>query len=302
MHTLAMAKRPSKTKQTRPPSRLHSELAAKILRALREQQVGSGHHLVEAELSAQFAVSRTPIRGALQILAERGIIEPRATRGYVVRRSIRNGADLKLDNASDESEQALFISIARDRLGGVLPAECTQQELVRRYDVPVALVVKVLRQMADLGVVERKSGHGWSFLPSIDSKAASDESYDLRLMIEPAALLLPTFKLDPAWAAATRERHEYFLNTSWRPTMVVQFVDANADFHEGLARASQNRHVLHVIQQQNRLRRFLNYRFTHSVEQVRRSVSQHLEILTALEKGENKIAAVMMARHLEHAR
>jgi DNA-binding GntR family transcriptional regulator len=83
--------------------------------------------------------------------------------------------------------------------------------------------------------------------------------------------------------------------------MVVRFYEVNADFHEGLARASQNRYLWHTIQEQNSLRRFLNYSWPSEFERVRESITEHLEILTALEQGKNKVASGLMTRHLENA-
>ena len=53
-------------------SRLQAELARRILRLLKEQGAQPGHHLVELDLCRSFGVSRTPVRGALKLLAADG--------------------------------------------------------------------------------------------------------------------------------------------------------------------------------------------------------------------------------------
>lgn len=73
---------------TRLPSRLQKELASRILRLLKEQGAGPGYHLVEQELCRQFGVSRTPIRGALKLLAARGILQTRTHRGFILRATV----------------------------------------------------------------------------------------------------------------------------------------------------------------------------------------------------------------------
>lgn len=284
------------------PSRLQTELAARILDHLKQRGYGVGHHLVELELCRTFSVSRTPVRGALKLLADRGVLEARPHRGFVVRQS-PEAITLETDVAGpDEEELQLFQAIARDRMEGTLPDQCSQLELVRRYAVRVGLVIRVLRQMAELGLVERKPGNGWLFAPAIDSAAAQEESYQLRLVIEPAILLQPAFRLDRAWAQASRRRHEAFLKKSWRDTLAIEFFDVNADFHAGLATASGNRYMLHIIQQQNRLRSFLNYNWRFGADRVRQSVAEHLAILSALEADDRELAALLMRRHLESAR
>jgi len=59
-------------------SRLQAELARRILRYLKDENAQPGHHLVELDLCGIFDVSRTPVRGALQLLAAEGILVSRA--------------------------------------------------------------------------------------------------------------------------------------------------------------------------------------------------------------------------------
>ncbi|MBL8642771.1 MAG: GntR family transcriptional regulator [Rhodospirillaceae bacterium] len=280
------------------PSRLQSELAARILRLLKEQGSGPGYHLVELDLCEHFGVSRTPIRGALKILAAQGAVEARANRGFVLREPITAAPTSAPVNLQDEEDKRLFIAIAKARNTGDLPAECTQQEIVRLFDVKLSTVVRVLRQLAELGLVERKAGNGWSFNSSIDSEAAQAESYAFRNVIEPAALLQPTFKLDRAWLRESRARHLAFQRKRWRPVMAVEFYEMNSDFHEQLARCSGNRYFLSVVQQQNQLRSFLNFHWIHGVGRVLASIEEHVAIMDALETGDNEYAAALMRSHL----
>jgi DNA-binding GntR family transcriptional regulator len=185
---------------------------------------------------------------------------------------------------------------------GELPIRCSQRELVRRYDVQPAVVVKVLRDLAKFGVVQRQPGHGWSFLPTIDTPAAHDESYRLRIIVEPAAMLEPEFKLDPAWIEEMRKRHERFLNASWKEAMSIDYFHMNADFHVGLALASGNRYIASMVEQHNELRRFLNYNWTYGADRVKVSAHEHLEMLQVLERGDYELASLLMRRHLDEAR
>lgn len=280
------------------PSRLQEELAGHILRQLKEQGAGPGYHLVEVELCQKFGVSRTPIRGALKLLAQHGVVAPRANRGYVLVKPVTKISVPEPQAAQDEEEKRLFIAIAQARNTGQLADQCAQQELVRLFDAKLPTVVKVMRQLAELGVAERKPGNGWSFGASIDSARAQSESYAFRRAVEPASMLQPTFKLDRDWAAASRERHMAFLRKPWRDTDAVDFYEVNAEFHEQIARCSGNRYILSAVQRQIQLRRFLNYHWDYGVERVRESIDEHLEILSALEHGWNDKASALMLHHL----
>jgi DNA-binding GntR family transcriptional regulator len=78
----------------------------------------------------------------------------------------------------------------------------------------------------------------------------------------------------------------------------VALFDLNAAFHEGLAAASGNRFFHTAIQQQNRLRRFVNIHWTYGAERVQVNCREHLEILARAEAGDREIAAALMRKHL----
>ena len=287
-----------KSRSAHAPSRLQAELAGRILRWLKDQGVGPGYHLVELELCQNFGVSRTPVRGALKFLAGEGVVEARANRGFVLVKPITEVPDSDPQRHQDEEDRRLFVAIAEARNTGKLPAECAQQELVRMFDAKLATVLRVLRHLADLGLVERKRGNGWSFVPSIDSTAAQDESYAFRRIIEPAVLLQPTFKLDKEALQAIKEQHLAFKRKPWRDVLAVEFYEMNSAFHELLARCSGNRYLLSAMQRQNQLRSFLNYHWVYGVDQVQQSIDQHLAIIAALEQGDRDMAARLMQQHL----
>jgi DNA-binding GntR family transcriptional regulator len=284
------------------PSRLQAELAGRILRLLQKQGAGPGHHLVELELCQEFGVSRTPIRGALKILAKQGAVEARANRGFVLLEPVTDAPDTEAINPNDDEDNQLFVAIARARNTGALPTDCTQQEIVRLFDVKLSTVVRVLRRLAELGLVERKAGNGWSFAPSIDSATAQADSYAFRRLIEPAAILQSTFKLDLDWLRTSRARHEAFRRKKWRNVLAVEFYEMNSDFHEQLARCSGNRYMLGAVQRQIQLRRFLNYHWLHGIDRVHASIDEHLEIMAALEAGNNELAADLMLEHIGSSR
>ena len=284
------------------PSRLQSDLAARILRMLKEQGAGPGHHLVELDLCREFDVSRTPIRGALKLLAEQGAVEARLNRGYVLKAAVKQAPTIEFVDPEEEEDQRLFIEIAKARNSGILPEQCSQQEIVRLFKAKLPRVLRVLRQLADLGMIERKPGHGWSFTLPINSGRARMDSYAFRSIIEPAALIEPTFELDQLWLERSRKRHLEFRKRRWRDTMAVELFEINADFHEGLARCSRNQYLLDAVQRQNRLRSFLNIQWVNGPDRVIDSIDEHLEIMDAIAAGRNRRAHDLMKLHLDSAR
>ncbi|HEY4030619.1 MAG TPA: GntR family transcriptional regulator [Caulobacteraceae bacterium] len=281
-----------------PPSRLHIELAARILRLMKDQGAGRGHHLVEHELCSTFGVSRTPIRGALRLLEKQGCVEARTNRGYILLEPVTAAPVAEPANPQDEADQHLLISIAAARNAGSLPNDCSVQQICRMFDAKPQTVNRVLRKLADLGLAERKTGNGWTFLPLINSLNAQNESYKFRRAVEPALFLQDTFQLDRAWAKETRRRHTEFRRRPWSDFRAVEFYDMNSDFHEQLARCSGNRYLLDAVRRQIQLRSFLNYQWDYGRARVLASIDEHMQILGALESGNSQLAADHMIAHL----
>src|SRR3569623_2564899 len=225
-------------------SRLQADLASRILRMLKEQGAGPGHHLVELALCRHFDVSRTPVRGALKLLAEQGAVEARANRGYVLRGPVAQAPDLEVVYPEDEEAHRLFIAIAEARNQGRMPDQCSQLEVARLFDAKLPTVLRVLRQLGELGLVERKPGNGWSFTLPINSARARADSYSFRSLIEPAGLVEPTFELDRDWMARSRAPHLAFRKRTWRAPLAVELFALTAAFPAPLARSSGNRYQL----------------------------------------------------------
>jgi len=280
----------------RPPaSRLQAELARKILRLLKDQDVEPGHHLVELDLCAAFGVSRTPVRGALKLLAAEGIVASRGGRGFVLAKMPVLAEDQE-STGEDEEDQRLFEALAAARSSGALADQFTQQEVVRRFGAKLATVMRVLRHLGELGLVERKPGNGWAFVP--DPARILNESYAFRRALEPQMLLQPGFRLDRGWAERARAQHTKLRKKPWRAGDGAGFHAVNAEFHEQLARCSGNRAMLKAVQRQAQLRDFLIGQWDYPMEQVHSAIDDHLEILAALEAGYADKAAALMLHHL----
>jgi DNA-binding GntR family transcriptional regulator len=278
------------------PSPLQVELAERIARLIHEDEVEPGSRLNEKRLAEQLGVSRTPVRAALEHLAAGGFVQRQQNRGV----ELLKRPPLPDSEPDAASGDELLTRIAADRHGQRLADTVSEQELMQAYGLPRAAIKEALTRLADLGVVERKLGHGWKFVERADAQVRH-ESYRFRLVMEPASLLEPDFAIDPAWAAQSRERHEAFLTRRWTKASSVAFFEMNADFHEGLARGSNNRFFFEALRRLNRLRRLSNYDWRHGRDRVTVSVIEHMKILDFIEAGEMGQAALLMRQHLELA-
>ncbi|KJC40184.1 GntR family transcriptional regulator [Bradyrhizobium sp. LTSP849] len=283
------------------PSRLQNELRAGILAVIRADLLEPGARLGEVALAERLQVSRTPVRAALVHLARRGLVRPGKRGGYFVAEAALAARKTTPRQPGPTDADRLFLAIARDRRAGKLLEEVSEGDLIRRYDVTRATVQQVLVRLSEVTAVQRKPGHGWRFLPTISDPKARAESYRLRRIIEPAALLEPGYRLAPGWIEDMRERHQDMLATPWSETTSIALYEMNAQFHEGLVAGAHNRYLLVAIQQQNRLRRFSNYDWTHGHERVVVSCREHLQILDRLETEDRESAAALMRQHLDAA-
>src|SRR6185503_15635590 len=100
------------------PSRLHADLAHRILVRLAAENAAPGHHLVELELCATFGVSRTPVRGALKLLEQQGVVKAREGRGYILTKLPPQTAETESEAGEDSR---LFHTLAEARSLGALP-------------------------------------------------------------------------------------------------------------------------------------------------------------------------------------
>jgi DNA-binding GntR family transcriptional regulator len=278
-------------------SGLQARLAGRILIHARERGFGPGAWLSENALAQTFGVSRTPVRGALAVLSNRGLLNVVPRRGYVLKRAVRE-QDLEpyADFASEDDK--LVQRMAADRFTGTLPDNVSETDLMRRYGVARGALARVLNGMVQDNVIERRSGNGWRFLPAANSTQLREDSYRFRLLIEPACVLEPSFRLDKARAQRLRQTHVALLAEGLEKLSSIQYFELNAEFHEFVAACSRNRFLEHAVIHQNRLRRFFGYIAVLRPEQMRVSCSEHVAILDRLMAGEREHAATLLWRHL----
>ena len=281
-------------------SSLHVLLAHRLLDHIRMERLPAGHHLTEQSLERVLGTSRSPIRGALAHLAERGVVVARPPRRGLF--LARDAAALDVPEGDEATEERGYLGLVRDRLAGHLPAVLTEQAGMQRYGLTRERVRRVLGRATQEGWIEPRAGKGWSFLPMIDGPATCAESYALRTALEPAALLMPGFRADPAVLLRLRRHQQALAEGTYRTAGRVELFQANSTFHEALAGLSGNRFVVQVIARQNQLRRLLEYRVAADDRaRVGRQCAEHLAILSLIERGEREEAARLLGQHLRAA-
>lgn len=285
----------------RTPLQRRFKLANQILDVVREARFEPGHHLREQALADLLQVSRTPVRAALQLLAERGVLEARRNQGFFLAASPAtiHRLEMEIPRTTDED---LYMLVVKDRLSDRLGATFIQSDLARRYDVDRPTLQRTLDRLLDDGLIQHNAGRGWTFMPTLDTNVGLRSSYEFRKLIEPAALRAPGFNIDSAAVERVRLQHLYLVgHPDIRSADRRQLFEADAQFHEMLAEFSGNPFFLQALQQQNRMRRLLEFGGYSKRVRVKDWVREHLAILDAVVARDREKAAQLMEVHLRNA-
>lgn len=280
-------------------SPLQVDLARRIGQQIVNGELQPGQHLSENALADTFQVSRTPVRKALQLIAEHGLADFRAREGVFVTQTPPAAVPSFGETITGDELRRRLLD---DYTHGRLPAAWTEKDVLERYGASRAVLTKALVRLASDGLIEKRKGHGWRFLPAFNTPDTMAESYRFRLILECAAIREPGFKVDAAQLARVRDAHQRLVDRRGNPPDATELFALNAEFHEMIARFSGNRFIVQAMQQQNQMRRLDEYvaHFKGPWHVV--SCTEHLQIIDALEKGDFEWAAALMQRHLTQAR
>ncbi len=273
------------------------ELARRILELLRRDQAAVGDRLRESQLASRMGVSRSPVRNALALLADLGVVVHQPHHGYRLLADITEPT-LEMINLPPTPEERLYRIIASERFANLIPEQVSVSDMVRRYDSDRATINRVLARMTEEGLVERAPGRGWIFGPALNDAGAYAESYRFRVVLEPAALLEQNFRVDEPRFREIRARHAELIAGGVRSEPINAIFETDAAFHETLADCSHNRFIAQAIRQQTRLRRLSEYENYSDRGRLEQSCHEHLAILDAVEVGNRTRAAELMRRHI----
>lgn len=281
---------------------MSEQLASSIERWIADEQLVEGTTLPERAVAERFRVSRTPVREALQLLAQQGTITARPEGGYAVKARIELPPLSALTSLPPaDPDEAVYLQIAEDRLSGELPERTTENDLMRRYGLTRARLVAVLRRITSEGWMERLPGNGWQFLPTLSSGAAYDQGYRLRILLEPAALLESAWQLDEAALRKCRAEQQALVDGAYEWASPAQLFDANTRLHELIISFAGNVFISDALKRVNRLRRLMDYRKNVDRPGTQRRCKEHLTLIDLLLTGQREAAADFMRLHLRDA-
>ncbi len=193
------------------------------VRNLLEQKIAAGEVpagalLKEAAVATHLGTSRAPVRRALAMLAERGLIRPADGQGYVVgdararRLTSRELHDILAPSTEDINRSATWERIfarVSDEIAALLPFgtyRIQEAELGNYHDVSRTVAREVLWRLMDVRLIEKDRKSHWI----VGQMTARDvrDSFEMRRLLEPQALANVAPSLDRGWLDALAARIE----------------------------------------------------------------------------------------------
>jgi len=276
----------------------HVELAQKILDYASERGMAPGERLAEQALASHCNVSRTPVRKALQVLAERDLVSADADGGYVL--SIDPMTVARLDDADEkDGDPEVYSAILRDLAAGRIGEAQTVVALQRRYDVSRQAVQNALQKLSEDNLAERGAGQQWLLKQFALGADAVAKSYEFRLATEPLALTLPDFRRDLPALTSLRQSMLILRSMSEADFDRRLFERTDFDFHMLVARGCGNPFMAEALVSHHRRRRSNTAAAHVNTYRLMQSNLEHIQILEQIERGLMELAADLMRVHIQ---
>lgn len=283
------------------PASLHiPTLAHRIAEYIRAEQLPPGTRLSGRKLATQFRVSRSPIERALQLLEQHQVVAASDHPGGYAIGSAACAASLEALGAEPDSEdERLYLRLADDHTTGRLPERASENELIRRYGVSRATIVRVLLRAATEGWTERLPGRGWTFIPLLTSELTYEQICRYRIVVEPAAMLEPTFVLNRRAIEVCHAEQVALFESEGSDLSPVAVFESGSRFHQAVLDCSQNPFFINGLAQVNKVRRLVEYRKTLASRNWLERCREHARIAELLLDGAREEASALMRKHLE---
>lgn len=278
-------------------SALTERLSQKIVGLIDTGNIAPGAHLSVPKLAETFDVSRSPVREALVYLEQKGVLQQKLNRGFFVKEDY---APQQHDEATptDGSDLPEYYQLAEDWLQDNIDAEVTELYLMKRYSLTKSQLSTLLARGISEGWVERKQGYGWRFLPVAKTKAALEHIFSFRMVIEPMAILEPTFNAPQEKIDEIRRELEMLLDNGIERLSPKQLQLAGYRFHETVIAFSNNPFFEISLRNVNRMRMLMDYRIMDDRSRYYAEVKDHMRLLGLIESGQRIEASYMMKQHL----
>gem|GEM_PF-2435911 len=288
---------------------LSDQVYSRLQNLIHKGDIQPGERLVELQLTRVFGVSRSPVRHALLQLEAEGMIISMGRRGYLVQGvadpdALPRHPPLE-DISIDQSRQweRIYALVEQAVLAAVLhnSVRINEVRLAEHYDVSRTVTRDVLARMHGVGIIDKTRSGSWIAERITPEKIRN--LYDLRALLEPAALRLVAGDVSVAQIAEARARISGLLQNSNVDSK--SFDQVERDLHIDIIGACPNREIVKALERTHVLfaptRHLFDPVLSIPLVQIEDALREHSEILELLQRGKGEAAADGLARHLNGA-
>lgn len=286
--------------------RLQAELKAMIA----DGRIRPGERLLEVKVADAFSVSRSPARATLKALAAERLLRKTEGRGYRVAGAATAAAAGRLARLDPVSIQptplwervyaAVELDLARQILFRTV--RLTEERIAAHFDVSRTVARDVLARMEAVGLVGKDHLGRW--VAERVTPQRITHLYELRWLLESAALRQAAPRLPAAWLQATRQAMQAMLQrmpASDGPEMdrLEQLLHVQMMEHcpnRELVRALGPTRLLLVLN-----RYLIELSIDLPVHTATDTLQEHLEVVDRLLAGDGAGAAAALEHHLRHS-
>ena len=287
-------------KEPKKASRRHVELAQKILEVANERGMMEGERLAEQAIATICNVSRTPVRKAFQVLAERGMLIRDVEGSY--RFAIDPVSAVRLeDSVEPGAEEDVRASILRDLAAARIGEAQTVASLQRRYGVTRLAVQNSLMKLSEEHLAERGAGQQWLLKQFTVNADSGTKSFEFRLALEPLAMTMPDFRRDPTAILSLRQSMMALAGMDEKSFDRRLFQRTDMDFHILIAKSCGNPFLAETLISHHTRRFALPTQSHPGTFRLMQSNAEHMQILEQIERGQMTLAADLMRVHIQQS-
>ena len=290
------------------------EVIRQFLRhSLIEQRVPKGLVLLEGPLAQLFGTSRVPVRRALSLLHEEGLITRFEGRGFIVAQDAEAVEPLRIALTRElfglNEQQALVDTRSSGEkvleglqivLSTAMVFGCYQvneQKAALYYNVSRSVVRESLMRLRDKGLVEKEPYSQWLTGPLTAREIANH--FEIRASLEPAALCKAGPLLQAEWIASMLEKtHKY----KGQQLTATELELLEEDLHVRCLEPAGNKLMMQILRQNQSP--FIVTRIFYDLLAIpveTTTLEEHALVYGMLLKGNWPLAAACLKDHLERA-
>lgn len=280
---------------------------------LLQQRIPQGLVLLEGPLAQLFGTSRVPVRRALSLLHEEGLIARFEGRGFIVAQDAETvepirialtrelfGLDEQQELVDTRSSGEKVLENLQIVLSTAMVFGCYQvdeQKAAQHYNISRSVIRESLMRLRDKGLVEKEPYSQWLTGPLTAREIA--DHFEIRASLEPTALRKAGQHLAVDWLTASLEKTQKYKG---KQLTAAELEWLEEDLHVRCLEPAGNKLMMQILRQNQSP--FIVTRIFYDLLAIpveTAMLEEHCLVYEMLLKGNWDLAAACLRDHLERA-